>query len=99
MNYLKSKMDRQVRERRKLASYSSVGMMFPASIAVGVAMGYFLDKWLHTEPYLLIAFTLYGIAAGFRNLIKVTMKHSSTKEPEPGNNSENHHESNKLESD
>lgn len=59
-------------EKRKLAAYSSVGMMFPASIAVGTAIGYFLDRWLNTSPYLLIIFALYGIAAGFANLIKVT---------------------------
>jgi len=48
-----------------------VGIMFPASIAVGVAIGYFLDQWLNTAPYLLIVFTLYGIAAGFRNLLRI----------------------------
>jgi ATP synthase protein I len=67
--------DKQVEEKKKLAAYSTVGLMFPASIAVGVAIGYFLDKLLKTSPYLLIIFTLYGIAAGFVNLIKVTRQH------------------------
>ncbi len=64
--------DKQREEKKKLAAYSSVGLMFPASIAVGVAIGYFLDELFKTSPYLLIIFTLYGIAAGFVNLIKVT---------------------------
>jgi ATP synthase protein I len=63
-----------LKEKRKLAAYSSVGMMFPASIAVGTAIGYFLDRWLNTSPYLLIIFMFYGIAAGFVNLIKVTRR-------------------------
>jgi len=63
--------DKQAEEKRKFADYSSVGIMFPASIAVGVAIGYFLDQWLNTAPYLLIVFTLSGIAAGFRNLLRV----------------------------
>jgi len=63
--------DKQAEEKRKLAAYSTVGFMFPASIAVGAVMGYFLDRWLNTDPYLLIIFTLYGIAAGFRNLLRV----------------------------
>jgi len=67
--------DKQAEEKKKLAAYSTVGLMFPASIAVGVAIGYFLDKLLKTSPYLLIIFTLYGIAAGFVNLIKVTRQH------------------------
>jgi ATP synthase protein I len=57
---------------KRTADYAGIGMMFPASIAVGLAMGYFLDKWLNTSPYLLIVFTLYGTAAGFWNLLKVT---------------------------
>ncbi len=65
---------KKVEERKMLASYSTIGMMFPASIGVGLAMGYFLDKWLNTSPYLLISFTLYGIAAGFYNLFKITRK-------------------------
>jgi F0F1-type ATP synthase assembly protein I len=67
--------DKQAEEKRKLAAYSSVGLMFPASIAVGVGIGYFLDKLFRTSPYLLIIFALYGIAAGFVNLIKVTRHH------------------------
>jgi ATP synthase protein I len=67
--------DKQVEEKKRLAAYSTVGLMFPASIAVGVAIGYFLDKLFKTSPYLLIIFALYGIAAGFVNLIKVTRQH------------------------
>lgn len=63
--------DGQTEEKRKLGAYSTVGLMFPASIAVGLAIGYFLDRWLDTAPYLLIVFTLYGVGAGFRNLLKL----------------------------
>jgi ATP synthase protein I len=64
--------DNSVEQKKKLAAYSTVGLMFPVSIAVGLAIGYYLDHWLHTSPYLLIIFTLYGIAGGFVNLIRVT---------------------------
>ena len=56
------------------AEYSTIGIMFPASIAVGLALGYFLDQLFKTSPYLLIMFTLYGVAAGFWNLIKITKR-------------------------
>jgi len=59
-------------EKKNWAAYSTIGLMFPTSIAVGVAIGYFLDEYLHTSPYLLIVFTLYGVGAGFWNLIKTT---------------------------
>jgi ATP synthase protein I len=69
----------QPEDKRKWVDYSTVGIMFPASIAVGLAIGYFLDELLHTSPYLLIIFTLYGIGAGFYNLFKVTKKHDKPK--------------------
>ena len=55
---------------RKLAALSSLGLMLPSSIAVGLFMGYFLDKLLGTEPWLLIIFTLLGVASGFLSLFR-----------------------------
>lgn len=72
---MKDKKER-VPKYKLTADYSSVGLMFPASIAVGLGMGYFLDQYFNTEPYLLIIFTLYGIAAGFWNLFKIAGKSS-----------------------
>jgi ATP synthase protein I len=62
----------QAEQKRKQADYLNVGMMFPSSILVGGVMGYYLDQWLNTHPYLLIIFILIGVAAGFVNLIRVT---------------------------
>lgn len=61
-------------EKRKLAQYSTVGLMFPASIAVGFGIGYFLDRLFNTSPYMIVIFTLYGVAAGFYNLLKIVKK-------------------------
>ena len=55
---------------RKLAVLSSLGLMLPSSIAVGLFMGYFLDKLLGTDPWLLIVFTLFGVASGFLSLFR-----------------------------
>lgn len=41
-----------------------------AGIAVGVAIGFFLDRWLGTTPWLLIVFFILGSAAGIRNVFK-----------------------------
>jgi len=73
--------DNNLKEKRKLAEYSALGLMFPVSIAVGLAIGYFLDKILNTSPYLLIIFTIYGVVAGFVNLIKVTKQNGKRKKP------------------
>lgn len=40
------------------------------SVAVGGAIGWYLDKWLETGPWLFIIFFFLGVAAGFRNVYK-----------------------------
>ena len=37
---------------------------------LGGAIGYFLDRWLHTKPWLMIVLGLCGVAAGLRETIK-----------------------------
>lgn len=55
---------------RKLAELSSLGLMLPSSIAVGLFMGWLLDKYLHTHPWMLGIFTVLGIVSGFLSLIR-----------------------------
>jgi F0F1-type ATP synthase assembly protein I len=65
--------------RKKWIEYSSLGLMFPVSILVGFAIGFFLDKWLKTDPWLTIIFILYGILAGFYNLFNQTRRNEPKK--------------------
>lgn len=62
--------DNQARLWRQLAGLSSLGITFAASIAIGVAIGIALDRWLGTSPWLMILFFIFGVAAGFTNLMK-----------------------------
>jgi ATP synthase protein I len=57
-------------EVKKVAEVSSLGLVLPSSIAIGLFMGYFLDKRLGTHPWLLIIFLLFGVASGFYSLIR-----------------------------
>ena len=66
-------------QKKKLAAYSTMGIMFPASIAVGLFLGVVLDDLLGTSPVLTIVLTLYGIAAGFYNFFKVIKKYENGK--------------------
>ena len=47
---------------------SLVGIHLVTATFLGLAMGYFLDKWLGTKPWLTMIFLLLGIAAGFKNM-------------------------------
>jgi F0F1-type ATP synthase assembly protein I len=40
------------------------------TIAVGVALGYFLDRWLHTKPILMFVFGGLGFVGGIREIIR-----------------------------
>ena len=63
---------------RKLADVTSLGLMLPASIAVGLFFGYWLDKWLGTKPWLLMIMTLLGVASGLISLIRGVNKYKDS---------------------
>ena len=37
---------------------------FVGTIAVGGVIGYYLDKWLHTDPWMMVVFGGFGFVAG-----------------------------------
>jgi ATP synthase protein I len=60
---------------RKIAEMSSVALVLPSSIAVGLFFGYMLDKWLHTDPWMLLLFLVFGIVSGFTSLFRALRKY------------------------
>ncbi len=52
-------------EFAKTLSGIDAGGSFFASILAGLLIGYFLDKWLGTAPWLVVIFTLTGAYSGF----------------------------------
>ena len=59
---------------------SIVGIQFPVAIALGYFWGRWMDGFLGTRPWLTIIFSLFGIAAGFFNLFRITAR--ATREEE-----------------
>jgi ATP synthase protein I len=53
---------------------SSIGLVLVISIVIGWAIGSWLDKKLGTSPWLMLTFTLLGIAAGFIEMIKLAQQ-------------------------
>jgi ATP synthase protein I len=53
---------------------SVVGMELPftfvGAVALGGFIGYFLDKWLHTGPWLMTVFGCFGFAAGILEIAR-----------------------------
>ena len=55
-------------------SYSAIGIEMGAALVVGMAIGWFLDRTFGTRPWCLVVFTVFGIVAGFRNMIRAARK-------------------------
>lgn len=53
-----------------LSTAGTIGLQLVSATFIGLAMGYFLDKWLGTGPWLLVIFLLLGIVAGFRDVYR-----------------------------
>jgi ATP synthase protein I len=51
-----------------LSHAGTVGMHMVSGITVGTLIGYFLDRWLKTFPWLTGIFMVFGIVAGFKNV-------------------------------
>ena len=63
---------KQLRRARLWLDVSIVGIQFPVAIGIGFLSGRWLDAHLNTKPWLTIIFALFGIAAGFVNLFRIT---------------------------
>jgi F0F1-type ATP synthase assembly protein I len=63
---------KQFRRARIWLDVSVIGIQFPVAIALGFFFGRWLDAQLGTHPWLTGVFSLFGIAAGFVNLFRIT---------------------------
>lgn len=52
------------------AQLVSLGTMLFACVAVGLGVGYFADRWLGTQPWLLLTGLGFGIAAAGVNFYR-----------------------------
>ena len=61
-------------------STSNLGQAFIMStelvsaVAVGTIIGFILDKWFDTKPWLILIFFFVGVVAGIMNVIKSAKK-------------------------
>jgi len=65
---------------RKASELASVGLLLPSSIAVGLFFGYLLDKWLGTDPWMLLIFLVFGVISGLMSLFRALKKHMNDRE-------------------
>ncbi len=57
-----------------MGSAFKLGTEMVAAVAVGTIIGFILDSWFDTKPWLIIIFFFLGAAAGMLNVIKTAKK-------------------------
>jgi ATP synthase protein I len=57
-------------------------------VVAGGAIGWILDGWLGTKPWLFIVFFLLGTAAGMMNIVRVAMREKTPPAPSVRDNDE-----------
>ena len=75
----KSKIKKQVEDDVKkrgsfMGSAFKLGTELVAAVAVGTIIGFILDGWFGTKPWLIIIFFFLGAAAGMLNVIRAANK-------------------------
>lgn len=53
-----------------MANVAQVGLTLVVATVIGLGAGYYLDRWLGTQPWLTLVGLAFGIAAGFVNLFR-----------------------------
>ena len=71
----KSKIEKQLQSDREkkgsfMGSAFKLGTELVAAVAVGTIIGFILDSWFDTKPWLIITFFFLGTAAGILNVIR-----------------------------
>jgi ATP synthase protein I len=56
-------------------SLISLGLLLPAAVVVGWALGLVLDRWLH-QHWINIAGLILGAAAGFVQIFRIVLAHT-----------------------
>ena len=59
---------------RAMSFLLQIGVTIIACLAVGIFLGWFLDRWLGTEPWLLLVFSFFGVGAAFKSIFDFAKK-------------------------
>ena len=75
----KSKIQKQIQSDNEkkgsfLGSAFKLGTELVAAVAVGTIIGFILDSWFDTKPWLIIVFFFLGSIAGIWNVIRAANK-------------------------
>jgi ATP synthase protein I len=64
---------------KQIALAFELPFMLVGPVVLGGAIGYFLDRWLHTKPLLLIVLGILGVVLGVFDAVKSASAQDSKK--------------------
>ena len=59
---------------RQFALAVELPFVIVSAVAVGGVIGFFLDRWLHTKPYLMLVLGFLGFFGGLRDVLRRVTK-------------------------
>ena len=59
---------------RGISYLTQIAVNIIVCVAIGVFLGRFLDSLLGTSPWLLLVFSLFGVAAAFKSIYDLSKK-------------------------
>lgn len=69
---MKTKDDQETNRKSGIAYAAAISLF--VAVAVFLAIGWMLDRWLGTKPWLLVAGIVLGSAAGFYQFVRTTSR-------------------------
>jgi ATP synthase protein I len=70
-----SKNDDDDKDARSGAMMLSAGFSMFSCVLAGFLIGWALDKWLKTSPWMVVVGIVLGSALGFYELVRLTSRH------------------------
>jgi ATP synthase protein I len=55
---------------RQIATAMELPFMLVAAVAMGGVAGFFLDRWLHSKPFLMLILGTLGFIGGLRDMLR-----------------------------
>ena len=72
---LKKQLDEDINNKGSfMGSAFKLGTELVAAVAVGTIIGFILDSWFDTKPWLIVIFFFLGALAGMLNVIRAANK-------------------------
>jgi ATP synthase protein I len=75
---------RRTRRAFNALTASTVGLELGVAVVISLLFGMWLDRKLGTQPWLMLAFLVIGLVAGFRNVMRAVKRAEKAAEREDG---------------